>query len=102
VTVDYFVEGRGKEALKVKRVKIKLHPKIAAHEPYQAVRMDDRAHAGRSDDAEHGSAAAGMTVEQRAQLARDLAARARLAEDQRNREAEDTQGGLSRRGCRHL
>jgi hypothetical protein len=28
MTVDYYVEGKGKEALKVKRVKVRLHPKI--------------------------------------------------------------------------
>ena len=32
INVDYYIEGKGKEALKVKRVKVTMHPKVAALE----------------------------------------------------------------------
>ena len=32
MSVDYYVEGKGKDALKVKRVKVTMHPKVPALE----------------------------------------------------------------------
>ena len=88
MTVDYYTEGKGKNALRVKRVKVKLHPKVAALE--KLARMFGWIVDGRylqQDDelVKLTARLAAMTPEQRRQDAEDLIRRARerLAEAQR-------------------
>ncbi len=85
MTVDYSTEGKGKEALRVKRVKVKLHPKVAALE--KLARMFGWIVDGRylqQDDelVKLTARLAKMTPEQRRQDAEDVIRRAkeRLAE----------------------
>ena len=85
MTVDYYTEGKGKDALRVKRVKVKLHPKVAALE--KLARMFGWIVDGRylqQDDelAKLTARIANMTPEQRRADAEDVIRRAkeRLAE----------------------
>jgi phage terminase small subunit len=89
MSVDYYVEGKGKEALKVKRVKVTMHPKVAALE--KLARMFGWIVDGRylqQDDelAKLTARLANMTPEQRRADAEDVIRRAkeRLAEAARD------------------
>ncbi len=89
MTVDYYTEGKGKGALRVKRVKVKLHPKVAALE--KLARMFGWIVDGRylqQDDelVKLTARLAKMTPEQRRQDAEDVIRRAkeRLAEAERD------------------
>ncbi len=80
INVDYYVEAKGKDALKVKRVKVTMHPKVAALE--KLARMFGWIVDGRylqQDDelAKLTARLANMTPEQRRQDAEDLIRRAR-------------------------
>ena len=80
MTVDYYTEGKGKDALRVKRVKVKLHPKVVALE--KLARMFGWIVDGRylqQDDelARLTQRLAAMTPEQRRADAEDMIRRAR-------------------------
>ena len=80
MTVNYYTEGKGNNALRVKRVKVKLHPKVAALE--KLARMFGWIVDGRylqQDDelVKLTARLAAMTPEQRREGAEDLIRRAR-------------------------
>jgi len=85
MTVDYYTEGKGKDALRVKRAKVKLHPKVAALEKLARMFgwiMDGRYLQQDDELVKITARLAKMTPEQRRQDAEDVIRRAkeRLAE----------------------
>jgi phage terminase small subunit len=84
LTVDYYAEGSGEDALRVKKVRVKLHPKYSALVGLSRLFgwiVDGR---GASDDEVRGIAdrLGQMTDEQRLEDAKQLAARIRARLDQ--------------------
>ena len=85
ISEDYYIEGKGKEALKVKRVKVTMHPKVAALEKLARKFgwIVDGRYLQQDDELVKLTARlAAMTPEQRRADAEDLIrrAKARLAE----------------------